>query len=495
MNQKLDRNIIKYLVQEPQGQRLLKDVPAKMFVLTAHQTVIGVLQGYQNKHGTIPNLATLQAFMADELKRINSDGIENWDAYENSIKFIYEPLDYNVEYIKEKAVAIVQNRLVFDLMATYEIEDDPDYMDAPNVNKLIRQLEKIKNIGADAQTEIVSEGQWLLNTEIEEAVIGATIQPTYLTALNHMTAHGGFKAPQVILFASAAKGFKTGLLINIAVEFVRAGLKVHFADTENYATNIRDRARQLLFRLSARDYRDFADKVRQGDEQAVIEYRHMMEMNALLEANMRIVTYSSGLGTLDDVDEQIQLDKEEHNFEPDVIIYDYFDNFTSANKTIKDHRLKIRDVYKHAKRLNVKHGTMCLSVSQVIRSAMLKQRFIMSDLDEDIGKAHQADACFGFGKDKVDRIELEETYTENGHEVTVTESLAQIGVVMQREGKNADNYYPCFVAVAAEIQRVRELTPAQYQEMYERRQALLDSGIAKELEQNGVFKMEGITDD
>jgi KaiC/GvpD/RAD55 family RecA-like ATPase len=225
-----------------------------------------------------------------------------------------------------------------------------------------------------------------------------------------MTAARGFYSPQLIIFASGPKHFKTGVIIKLAVEYARDGYNVYYADGENGKKSIRRRAKQSIMECTADELRDAPD------------------LDTTLENFHRYMG-----ATVTDVENRLAQIKATKGWEPDIIVWDSIDHFlpSKPEDQKKETRIQIQRVYHEVIALNHKLTTFSIAPSQVNKAAVSKKVFDMKDLAEDFGKVMNAHGVFA--------ICATEDELEQG--------LRRIIVIAQREGERYTGHNVCLVKI------------------------------------------------
>ena len=142
---------------------------------------------------------------------------------------------------------------------------------------------------------------------------------------------------------------------------------------------------------------------------------------------MKIDFYPPKVKSIADVEAELEYLRDEYNWIPNMICYDYLDLMKPINPKVTDKRLAIQEVYFDAIRLNKKWGTFAITMSQVTRDAVNKKTLSMKDFAEDFGKAANAHAAFALCQD------------EEEEKLNIT----RIVPVMQREGVQQVHAKPC----------------------------------------------------
>lgn len=381
MTVKFQEQVLKYLLQQKEGKRFITLIDNTCFEIASDKIIFDMLKEYVTKFNVLPSKVSLLEWFDRNAKEAKlKEDIKT--AMVNRIVVMYEPLSEETNLIRLSIVEFAQRLQTKHLFL--ENVDKVKEGDEAFFQLLARQMLKIGKLTEANEDEEKNKGGFLLKDHdnfkydvIKEA------KPTDLKGLNKLTAAGGFYSPQLIVLMAAPKGFKTGTMLNIVLGMVRDGLNVYYADTENGIGAIRTRSLQKMLDCEVSELREMKDKAKE-----VVKWYKKMG------GDMEIDFYPARSKTLDDVDENLEYLKAEFGWVPDVIVYDYLDLFEPADKSVKEPRFKIQNVYHHAVRLNNKWGCFAITVSPVGRKAVSKEVIQMSDFAEDFAKAYNCHAAF-----------------------------------------------------------------------------------------------------
>jgi len=421
-------DLLKYLTRAKDMKIYVKILDSSIFGLSEHQFIFSLIQSYQATYFVTPKKNSLKQFFISSVKdkQVDDQTIEYMSGL---IDGLYMDCESNDEFLKETVIDFAKRQMVRAVMLEYadKINDmaDSDYV------SLLSKLKKISDLGRESESLV--PGRYLFKDFTLDRAVTVAGVPFFLKGVNQLTAARGFHTPQVVIFLAAPKGFKTGTMLNAAVDFaIYQRKKVLYCDTENGIQQLVNRSYQQIVSCTYDDLvsSKFDDKL-----------EHTAAMALKLGGELRFEYFPPTVSTLDDVESKIA-ELAEDGFVPDIIFYDYFDKFGSNNRKAYDKRLVIQDVYEHAVRINMKHSTFAISVSQVKQSAVGKAVITMTDFGEDFAKAANSHAAFA-----ICRTQWE---LDNGY--------AHIIPVVQRQGQR---YKPgeneVFVRINEETMLIQEL--------------------------------------
>ena len=390
MNIEYQEEIFRFILQVDDVGYFLNYLDSDIFQLGSLKSFCIYLKSYYGKYKHIPNRIILTEYIR---KECDFDGIKDdtkQDLY-NLIDRLYLPLNNSCEYIRDSLIDKVKVRKLQRL-----IHDSIDGLDSSSaVDKFTQQVCSINDFGlSQSSLDNSSSGNFFIRdmeTFQEQIVHG---KPTFLKSLNNMTASNGFKSPEFIIFAAPPKSFKTGILINLAVGYMKDNLKVFYVDTENSKYSILQRIKQTFLKCTISELTLEDNKKKLKD---------IMEYNKGLEGDIFVQYYPTNTCKVSDVYKEIQQLKTKHNWQPDVIIWDYPDNMLGEFKQrYSDIRGNIQNVYDEIRVLNTKLDCFSIGASQLNRSGYSKYIYDITDLAEDYSKSMKADAIFGLCKSVLD---------------------------------------------------------------------------------------------
>jgi hypothetical protein len=428
-------DILKYIVQERDGKTFLKLLDNDLFDLHEHQVVFDFFKQYVEKYTNVPKLSNMLEYL-DKATRKTPVEDEVYEILEKTIRKMYVPLTAERTQLRETLKEYCQTKKVKNLFLKYapKLKESKKKGEAlETIADIYQEMTRAVRIGEDDAEN--NRGQPLIASAGVVDLIEGEAHPFFLEGVNKLTTRHGFYKPQLIIFMGGPKSFKTGMLINAAIGYMRQGLKVYYADAENGVSDINMRAKQCILEATFEELKD---------NRFQKEWKSITKQIKRFGGELIVDYYPANRSSMDDVEINLDYWKEEVGFQPDLIIYDYLDLFKPVKQARRNQekRNDIQDVYHDAIRLNQKRGTFSFSQSQVKQSAVGKKEIKVTDFAEDFAKAANAHAAFA-----VCRTPDEED-----------EGTARIIPVMQRAGKKykgGKNF--CMVRIDEERQYVEEI--------------------------------------
>lgn len=431
------QSLLSYLVQFPDGVTYINDLDDDLFDLIEYKLTLQILKKYHKLYGTLPGKISAQQYLEEQI----SDTPDLSKEIARDLREVFEDLYFPIQPNDRLKI---QDTLILEIQ---QRQIETSFMDFASgrlsVNQVFTKMNKLSSLVKTAGFDTHVDGGFLVadrEKHYDEQVQG---KPTFLNELNNLTAARGFYSPQLVIIMSGPKSFKTGTLINLAVEYARGGEKVYYADGENGSRSIRNRTKQCIMNCT---YEELYDPNIQEELNEVL-YRFGLYMGG----DIFIDSYPAGTKSISDVRNRLAYLREEYNWVPDIIIYDSIDHFIPSNSADRgrDTRIKIQLVYHEAINLNRELNVFAIAPSQVNRDALSKKVFDMKDLSEDFGKAMNSHAIFAICG-TADEIET---------------GIRRIVPVAQREGVAYKGKNQCYIQIDEERMQISEVERDKYLEM------------------------------
>jgi len=426
------KNLLRYLLQIHDGNQYFPYLNSDLFDLAIHKIAFDILSGYYKKYGQLPTPASASQLLEDELEQTDSlpEGVDT--ELRAFFKDCHVPLNGNdAKFITDKLVGFVQSTSADRLILDYSDKK----LSVDQLSSKLGQIIMLDKDQAKRDTKgfVVQDRHHHSDDQVEGA-------PTFLQDLNALTASRGFYSPQLIIFMSGPKHFKTGLIIKLGIEYARDGYKVYYADAENGLRAIRNRAKMAIMECTL-------DELYSTDNTDEVDIT-MENFHRFLGGDIFVDYYPASTSTVGDVRNRLHMIREKHNWIPDIIIWDSIDHFLPTNPMDqrKDTRLQIQRVYHEVIALNDELGAFAIAPSQVNRKAISKKVFDMQDVAEDFGKIMNAHGVFAI------------CATEDELE----KKIRRIVPVAQREGVRYAGVNQCMIRVVEERMVIQEIDKDKY---------------------------------
>ena len=447
MDQRFQLGLLCYLVQSPNGELYVDSINEEMFEFVEFKLTSQLLKRFYKLRHKMPGELDAAAFLEEEITNTR-------DLPEKVAKDLREVFEDIYEPLSEKDKQFIEDKLIVSLQSS-KLETVSSRFAKGEISpgEFFKELDPISALALPGNDEIYKDGARLVADRANTADDQIEGAPTFLHDLNILTAARGFYSPQIIVFMSGPKHYKTGLLIKLAVEYARDGKQVYYADGENGARSIRNRMKQTILECELGELYDGTISQEEIDD-ALRLFGFYMGGEVFIDG------YPAGQKSMKDVKVRLAYLKETVGFDPDIIVWDSIDHFAPSNPEDKkrDTHIKSQIVYFEAIALNKELGTFSFAPSQVNRKAISKKVFDMTDVAGDFGKIMNAHAIFAICATD---DELEED--ENGM------TTRRIIPIAQREGVGYRGKNQCLVKID------------------EKRQIIMDAEIVKD--------DENVTDD
>ena len=384
MTVELQKDTLRFLAQSPKAKSLILGVVQKAFDLPEDQFIFSLIQTYWESYSKPPSrMALLEMFETETAdKEIKAKTIA---LIRSGISRLFDPIE-DEEFTTASLIKKLKGKLSLEMFRRFTKQVMAGEDIAEELLKEIDRISKIENqLEETISTSLVHDRYYSFDDR--EPI------ETFISALNRMTSAGGFLPPELVILMGAPKSFKTGTALCLALNMVKMGYKVYWADFENGKHAILTRAKQHFLECTEKELKAW-DRILTETGLSLKEvFRSIMNYTAMIGGDFRVGEFRAHMDTLSDVEHD--LDKlAEDNWKPDIIFYDYLDLVRSSNSRINEKRLIIQDVYHHAIRINFDRVTVGFSFSQVKQKALSKEVITVADFPEDFGKAANAHAAF-----------------------------------------------------------------------------------------------------
>lgn len=425
--------LLRFLAQSSEAKRYTPFLEATLFSTSKNQIAFAIVKQYLEKYKATPSQAGILELFAQEAKKQNiaTAVVKECEA---AISSMFKPMTTTAVQLRETIVTNVQYQLTKQLM----VEEADKLGEGVNVLHRIRsKMGKILEIGQTLtdKREAPKDGLFLANYTPARMFQLLEGMPTYLNKLNGMTAIGGFRKPQLILFMGGPKSFKTGTLLNVVMPYVREGKKVYYADFENSSDALKLRATQYMMEATV-------DQLREADDSQL--ERQVAGFYGNRGGDICIRSFQAYVTSMADIEADLDALEEETGWIPDIVAFDYLDLMAPNDKKISETRHKITAAYFDAKNMGARRNVLMFSLSQTNRAALSKPVLDLTDFGEDFRKAANCDAAFAICQTKAER----------------KLGIARIVPVVQRQGiaYTGTPQDTCNIRICYDIQRVYELS-------------------------------------
>lgn len=425
-------NLLRYLVQVPDGSQYAPYLSGEIFDFVTHKIAFDILSGYYKQYGRYPTAVVAQQILQDEVSKLREVPSGLQEELNSLFEQLSDPLsDRDLKFLKETLVESIKSRKTDQFILDY----GEGKLTLEQLTSKLGQMSYLDKAGQieDLHGFLIQDRRYHIDDQIEGV-------PTFLEDLNKMTAAHGFYSPQLVVIMSGPKHFKTGLMIKMAVEFARNGNNVYYADAENSLRSIRNRAKQCMMECTYSELYDL-DVAEEMDILMDNFYKYR-------NGDIFVDFFPAGTATVNDVKNKIGRIFDETGWLPNIIFWDNIDHFLPSNPADqrKDTRFQIQKVYFEVIALNNAIGSFSIAPTQVNRKAISKKTFDITDLAEDFGKAANAHAIFAICGTS-DEVEM---------------GIRRIIPAAQREGQKYSSNTQCIVKIDEERMKIDEVDKEEF---------------------------------
>jgi len=391
LSPEFETEVLKYLCQTKHAKIWLPQMTDQNFDNPDNQIVFQLLKDFSAKYNSIATFnEMMEYFEIQSAKQNLKQDVIN--VIKRAIRISYKPLGGNVEFVQEQIVTFLKRKMMKILIQKNadKIRDgDNEFFDY--LNKETEKIVRIGDIDMEAPEDTLVFEDY--NARVKKNL---PVFPTYIHGLNRFTAVGGFRCPELIIFLAGPKSFKTGLMLNIAVDYAQSGVPVYYIDCENGEDAIDDRIHQAMLKCTYGEYKKGVYKK---------ELKSINARSKSFGGEIAYGYYPANTCTVNDVVNRLDLLKEERGFIPKIVFWDYPDLFLPIDKSIKEKRLISQAVYHDIIKFNKKRSTCSFGVSQTNRVAFDKKFISAKDFGEDFGKAANCHASFALCRTAEEKAE------------------------------------------------------------------------------------------
>jgi len=429
MTREFELLCLKYLTSDKDAEDLLAIIKPSIFKSSEYNIYAQLLTSYYSKYGTRPaNVETLIQYLheASKTSNIPADLI---GVLEGTIRTIHNPYPIDSPFTRELLITNNRQALIVDLNTEYIGKlDNRTNQDAYRISmEDIYSLEDVSNTADSDRWGVPLFENYTGDKPIVEEGIPCTFE-----TLNTWTSIGGFIKPELIVWMSGPKSFKTGFMINLADHLTVMGYKGYYVDTENGRKAIESRIFQKRLSLTDKELMKIPSNI----------ILNSVKISRGMRGDLVVDHYPKSSCTTIDVRKRLKYLKKEFNFSPEFIIWDYPDNLIATKKHMANNiTTNTQGVYGDIMALQSDIGVFGHAPSQINRAALSKKIFTAGDIATDFSKIFNCHACYA-----ICATDLE-----------IESNTARIHIVAQRRGLRASQelFFP--VEIQYGIQSVKEI--------------------------------------
>lgn len=204
--------------------------------------------------------------------------------------------------------------------------------------------------------------------------------------------HGGIDHKTLTCYIGGTNVGKSIVLCNDAAYYVRSGKNVLFITCEMAKEKVTRRISANLFDMKLDEY----DSLVESPERVKKRLNNFYNMNGFPPGKLRIKELPTGQGTVLDVERYIKEVQDTLKYKVDVVIIDYINIMSNYRQPNSENTyLKIKTLAEDLRGLCVKYDVICITASQIGRSALESSDINLTDVSESMGLMHTVDNCIG----------------------------------------------------------------------------------------------------
>ena len=205
--------------------------------------------------------------------------------------------------------------------------------------------------------------------------------------------HGGLDPKTLTCYIGGTNVGKSCLLCNDAAEFVRKGKNTIYITCEMSPPKVARRIGCNLLDITTEEY----DRLVENQNKVMQSMKRLINNSWCPLGKLFIKEFPTSQGTTLDVERYVKEIEETQKFKVDVVIIDYINilsNYRNPNDASNTY-MKIKTIAEDLRGLAVKMDFVCITASQVGRSALNSSDINIEDVSESMGLMHSVDNALG----------------------------------------------------------------------------------------------------
>ena len=303
-------DLLKYTILDRNGYKALELYQDSYFSLTSHAFIAYVLKSYYKKKRKIPGKTILVEEIIKTFKhRDYTNNLTDDDRKEilDIINRLFKGTVVDGDDILEKAEKFAQ---FVDLKESIESVDLLDYNSYDGFSRKI-----LKAVSPRLQ-KLEERGSFLVKDVRHrqlKRMDSSSIIPTPFWQINKLTNAGGYSKGSIIVILDRSKKFKTGMLVNAAVGYLR-GKNVLVADLDNGEDEFMARIEEAIIKKTKKE-------VLSGEHNKQIQ--RALRKRKRLKSELVVKRFPALVTTANDIRNYMDYLYREFNFVVDILIVDY----------------------------------------------------------------------------------------------------------------------------------------------------------------------------
>lgn len=422
------------------GYKVLNLIEDSYFEIIPHQVIAYVIKRYYKKKKRVPS----KTLFSEELRSLYSgrEGVSSM-VIENLLDHDKTQIQNLVERLYTTEVndsdEVLDRVVKFSRYISLKSEiEEADLLNFTSYDKLSKKIQKAINVGSNIDG---NDGTFLVRGAKERAYHRDDDNkfPTPFRQMNNTLNGGGLNEGNLVVILAEAKRFKTGILLNIALGYMRRKKKIIIFDLENGEKALTTRSEQSLIKSTQ-------EGITSGSMDSKLS--KLLRKYKRLGAELVIKRFPSGT-TVDTMDAYLDELHQKYGITFDIAIFDYGDLLGATTGRVEEDK-KISDAYLDMKNFAERRKLEgVFTASHVKREASKRKgtKYEANDVAKSIEKIRHADCIWGLQESDEEK--------EGG--------VMRIEVIDQRDGKLGN----CLLWVDIAKQSVKEFSQSERKDYFE----------------------------
>jgi len=430
----LQMEFIKFVIKDKKkGLVMLKLLNDSYFSLIEDGFIFRAIETFYNKEGTIPSKPLLKDHIDKLSKTIEFKNIlstDDIDLIDEKVDKIYKSKELSdPEILMDRAEKFAQYVELIDVIENTDIQD-PD-----NFERFVRKAQK----AVESKVDILSRGGTFLIKNLKkrqlDRQINESIIRTPFRQINETTNAGGYPRNNVIVVLDKPKHFKSGMLVNLGIGYMKHKKKVIMFDLENGEDSLAMRYEQSINNIDKRT-------LLSGEEDKKIHstLRRFKTIGGEVYIK-RFPAYSSTLNFQEEIDYIYR----EYGIQFDVALVDYPGLMSPTKGQSDSDTSNLGNVYLDIANLAVKNDFDAIwCAHHVKRDALPREssKWLETDVAKSSEIGRHVNAIWGL----------------NTNDDEKEQGILRMELVVQRDGKPSGR---CIMSIDFSTQRTVELNREQ----------------------------------
>ena len=382
-------DLLRYIVQDKDGERALKKVEDDYFTLIEHQVIAHALKLYYKKYKKLAGETILREEVLNILTSKEYINLVTKSEQAEIISHI-KPLYREMVKDGDMIYGMLKNFVAFIKMKN--LVENIDIHDFGKYEQFAKQVQTAI-IDEDIKEDI--ESSYLLNNIKERQLRrqeNKSVYPTPFKQINQLTNAGGYEAGSILVILDKQKRGKTMTLVNVIRGYLRMKKKILVVDLENGQDNIFSRLEQSIMGLTKLE-------LLSGEHDDAVQRRFRKYKR--LGGEVVVLRMPALTTTANDIESKMDELYRQNGFSADVLVLDYAAKMGSISKRENDTN-RISDVYIEISNLalkkNIEHVWTANHVTREGAKSRMKTRYQGEDIALCIDIVRHAHAIFGINR-------------------------------------------------------------------------------------------------